>query len=145
MKEVILVQVAGALESSKAELKLAINSFDKPEELSDVSAWSQLMLDLIFMKPGTYPSIPEMGVGIESYEYEFLDEAIDRLSASIITQQQTYLPDIPLTGVEITKLLHSGHQILVIHMMFTTSSVQSDTAIAINTSKRNFLDFEVSW
>lgn len=139
------MQVTGPLESSKAELRLAINSFDKPDELSDVRAWSQLLLNLIFLRPGTYPSVPKMGVGIENYQYDFLDSAINELSAAIITQQQMYLPDIPLSGVQVSKVTHSGHEILIIHMMFTTSDSQSDTAIAINTSKRNFLDFEVSW
>ena len=145
MKEVRSLQNSGSLESSKTELRLALNSFEKPDELSDVSAWSQLLLNLIFLKPGTYPSIPGMGVGIENYQYDFLDDAIDQLTAAIVTQQQTYLPDIPLASVQISKVLHSGSQILVIHMMFNAPSITKDTAIAINTSKRNFLDFDVSW
>jgi hypothetical protein len=37
------------LESNKKELTLDIDSFNKPKELSDVEAWSQLMLNLIFL------------------------------------------------------------------------------------------------
>ena len=133
------------LESSKAETSLQINSFDKPEKLTDVSAWSQLMLNLIFLKPGSYPSIPEMGVGIEDYQYDFLDEAISELSSKITTQQQTYLPDIPLDGVEISSYDNNGQMILIIQLYFSTSSGPVSSAIAVNTSKRNFLDFDISW
>ena len=133
------------LESSKTETALQINSFDKPDELNDVKAWSQLLLNLIFLKPGTYPSLPEMGVGIEDYQYDFLEEAVSELSTQITTQQQTYLPDVPLSGVQISKMEQSGQPILVIQLFFSTESGDTSSAIAINTSSRNFLDFEVSW
>ena len=133
------------LESRKTELSLEINSFDKPRERKDVSAWSQLMLNLIFLQPGTYPSMPEMGVGIENFQYEFLDEALAELSAKITQQHQTYLPDVPLAGLEITSVEHNGQPILIIHMTFETEEGPVSSAVAINTSKRNFLDFEVSW
>lgn len=133
------------LESSKSETSLSINSFDKPSELTDVGAWSQLMLNLIFLKPGSYPSQPEMGVGIEAYQYDFLEDAISELSAKISEQQQTYLPDVPLSGVQISKMDHNGQPILIIQLFFDTENGTTGSAIAINTSKRNFLDFEVSW
>lgn len=133
------------LESSKIETSLEINSFDKPAELSNVSAWSQLMLNLIFLKPGTYPSIPEMGVGIENYQYDFLEDAISELSSKIVDQQQRFLPDVPLSGVQISKIEQKGQPILIIQLFFTTEADTTSSAIAINTSSRNFLDFEVSW
>lgn len=133
------------LESSKTEKTLEINSFDKPKELTGLAAWSQLMLNLIFLKPGSYPSIPEMGVGIENYQYDFIDDAIAELSAVIVNQQQKYLPDVPLSGVQIGKVEQNGQQILVIQMLFNDEIGTVSSAVAINTSKRNFLDFEVSW
>ena len=133
------------LESSKTETSLQINSFDKPTELNDVAAWSQLMLNLLFLKPGTYPSMPDMGIGIEQYQYEFLDDAIDELSAKIITQQQTYLPDIPLDNIQVSKYDNNGHPTLIILMNFTTSAGSQSSAIAFDTSKRNFLNFDISW
>ena len=76
------------MECNKVEPSLEINSFDKPKELSGVTAWSQLILNLLFLKPGTYPSMPEMGIGIETYQYDYLDETITELQAAIINQQQ---------------------------------------------------------
>lgn len=137
--------MSGPLESSKSEMSLQINSFDKPTELNDIKAWSQLMLNLIFLKPGTYPSIPDMGIGIEKYEYDFLEDAVNELSTKITEQQQTYLPDVPLSGVQISKMEHDGQPILVIQLFFDTENGATSSAIAINTSSRNFLDFEVSW
>ena len=136
---------SGPLECDKAEAAIEINSFDKPKELTGLAAWSQLMLNLIFLKPGTYPSMPEMGIGIENYQYDFMDDVIAELSAAITTQQQKYLPDVPLAGVQIGKVEQNGQPILLIQMMFNDSFGSVSSAVAINTSKRNFLDFEVSW
>ncbi len=134
-----------ALESQKTETSLEINSFDKPKELTEVEAWSQLLLNLIFLKPGTYPSMPEMGVGIENYQYDFLEEAVEELSTAITSQQQLFLPDVPLAGVQIAKTERQGQPILIIQLFFNIEKEMTSTAIAINLSKRNFLDFEVSW
>ena len=133
------------LESSKTEVSLQINSFDKPTELNDVAAWSQLMLNLIFLKPGTYPSMPEMGIGIEQYQYEFLEDAVDEISSKIITQQQMYLPDIPLENLQVSQYDNNGHPVLIILMVFNTTSGTQSSAIALDTSKRNFLNFDISW
>jgi hypothetical protein len=137
--------MSNPLESSKKEVSLEINSFDKPAELSNVAAWSQLLLNLIFLKPGTYPSLPEMGVGIESFQYDFLEDTISALSARITEQHKNYLSDVPLARVQISKMEQNGQPILIIQLYFNTDSGAASSAIAINISKRNFLEFEVSW
>ena len=134
-------------ESDKLELLLSINSFDNPTQLSEIKAWAQLMTNLIFLEPGTYPSMPEMGVGIESYQYDFMDEALEELNAKIITQQQAYLPDIPLQAVTLEPYDYGALRILLIRLTFYTDVGNASAAIAVNTSptSRNFLDFDISW
>lgn len=132
----------------KSELVLGLDSFDKPKTLKDVGAWSQLILNLLFLLPGTYPSLPNMGIGLQLYEYDFLDDAIDEISAKIEAQQQEYLPDIPLSEVNVTKYYPDNSQdpILLISLTFTTNENGSDTSvIALNTKKNRFIEFEISW
>lgn len=135
------------LESTKKELVLEINSFDKPKELSNVDAWSQLITNLIFLRPGTYPSMPSLGVGIEDYQYDFLEDTIAELSAAIIEQQRVYLQDIPLNGLNINKIEYNGQPTLLIQMSFNIDEDPgvANSAIAISLNPRHFLDFEVSW
>lgn len=135
------------LESDKTELLLSINSFDNPTQLSAVKAWAQLMTNLIFIEPGTFPSMPALGVGIESYQYEFMDEVFQELNAKIISQQQTYLPDVPLEGVSLESYDHGALKVLLIHLSFYTEMGRATAVIAVNTtpSSRNFLDFDISW
>lgn len=142
-----MVNKNSSLESNKTELLLSINSFDNPTQLTQVQAWAQLMTNLIFLQPGTYPSMPEMGVGIEEYQYDFLDEVITELSARIISQQQTYLPDLPLRAVTIEPYDYEGLRILLIHLTFYTDMGNASVAVAVNASpgSRHFLDFDISW
>lgn len=137
--------VSSKMERDKSELSLEINSFDKPKELTRAQAWSQLILNIIFLKKGSYPSMPDLGIDIEQYEYEFLDTACERLMTDITQQQQTYLPDVPLVGVMVTQTDFKGQPIMLVQLHFQVDDYAETTAIAINTSKRNFLDFEVSW
>ena len=59
-----MLDLVPSAEFEKAELKLEINAFDNPTRLNDLKAWSQLLLNLLFLRPGTYPSQPEMGIDI---------------------------------------------------------------------------------
>lgn len=143
-----MISATSVLESNKKELQLSINSFDNPTELTGIKAWSQLMLQLIFMEPGTYPSLPDMGVGIESYQYDFMDDILSQLSAKIIQQQRDYLSDIPLTAVTIEPRTVNGETIMLIQLSFDLGRQGEGTSvIAVNASpsSRHFLDFDVSW
>ena len=135
------------LESKKIELNLGINSFDNPTKLSELQAWSQLMLNLTFLRPGTFPSQPEMGIDIENYQYDFIDDATAELSSKIISQQQTYLPDVPLTGVDISTTDYKGSKILLIKYVFSThkGNVASVVAVDMSAKGRKFLNFDISW
>ena len=142
-----MIDANSKLESNKKELQLSINSFDNPTELSDLKAWSQLILELIFLEPGTFPSYPEMGVGIENYDFDFIDEAVTDLTSKITEQQTKYLKDVPLTAVTIEPATVQGVVVLLIQLTFTTPAGSANSAIAIKKSStsRNYLDFEVSW
>ena len=135
------------VESNKTELNLGINSFDNPTKLSELQAWSQLMLNLTFLRPGTFPSQPEMGVDIEKYQFDFIDDATAELSTKITDQQQKYLPDVPLTGVVISTTEYQKSPILLIQYIFSTrnGNVASVVAVDMNSKGRNFLNFDISW
>ena len=137
------------MDYQKTEMTLSIDAFNRPQELSDVKAWSQLMLNLIFLTPGTYPSIPGMGIDILKYEYEYIDDIREKLSAEIMAQQQKYLEFVPLEAVRITTQEYKGSPIVLIQFSFYIKSTNSSevSAIAINASEStgSLIDFDVSW
>lgn len=131
------------LEANKKECVLGINSFDKPTELIGKNAWVQLVINLLFLKKGTYPSIPEMGIGIQYYEYEFIDEVKEKLEAEIKEQIRKYLPDIPIDSVILSTTESAGTFILIIAITFVVNGA-SDSAVIASASSPNIINFAVN-
>ena len=53
---------------------LDVNALNKPLVISSFEMAINIILTLLMMKPGQYPSIPELGIDIESYLYEYADD-----------------------------------------------------------------------
>lgn len=131
------------MESNKKECVLGINSFDKPTELLGKNAWVQLVLNLLFLKKGTYPSIPEMGIGIQFYEYEFIDDVKSKLEVEIKEQINKYLPDVPMDSVILSTTEVNGNTILIIAITFVVNGAV-DSAVIASASSPNIIDFAVN-
>ena len=50
------------------------DSMGRPKVLSSFQVGVNAVLTLLFMKPGQFPSIPELGIDIESYLHEYSDD-----------------------------------------------------------------------
>lgn len=50
------------------------DSMYKPKVISSFEMCVNIILTLLMMKPGQYPSIPELGINIESYLHEYADD-----------------------------------------------------------------------
>lgn len=60
--------------------------------LEDMEALGQTIQNLIIMKKGTYPNTPSLGVGIEDYLFEILDnETISDITNNINTQISQFI------------------------------------------------------
>lgn len=60
--------------------------------LEDMEALGQTIQNLIIMRRGTYPNSPGLGVGIEDYLFEILDnQTISEISANIDNQLAMYI------------------------------------------------------
>lgn len=56
------------------DVALDSDSMGKPKILSSFELIVNAVLTLLFMKPGQFPSIPELGIDIESYLFEYSDD-----------------------------------------------------------------------
>lgn len=56
------------------DVALDYDSMYKPKVLSTFELGVNTILTLLFMKPGQFPSIPELGIDIESYLFEYADD-----------------------------------------------------------------------
>lgn len=132
------------LEANKKELGLSTNVFNKATEYQGKTAWFQLILNLIFLRPGTYPSIPNMGVGLQDYEYEYIDDVKDNIRNKIEEQVNLFLPDVPLASVEVTSVEYEGKTILLIVISLEDNGQIVTGAVASEVTN-HLIDFEISW
>lgn len=133
-----------ASESDKKELVLGVNSFDKPAEAIGVNAWAKLVTNLLFMKKGTYPSEPDMGIEIQRYEFSFIDDIKEELETEITEQIHTYLSSVPLSGINISSTtLESGKVVLLVVLEFSYNG-NLDSAVVAAENSANLINFKVA-
>ncbi|BDE75652.1 hypothetical protein UFVDC4_00082 [Staphylococcus phage vB_SauM-UFV_DC4] len=71
---------------------MAQNIYNRQHMLEDMEAMGQTIQNLIIMKKGTYPNTPNLGVGIEDYLFEILDnETISDITSNINNQISQYI------------------------------------------------------
>lgn len=71
----------------------------KPKVLSTFEMCVNIVQALLFMKPGQYPSIPELGIDIESYLHRYADDHM--VPKTIKAQIEDQCNRISLTGITI--------------------------------------------
>lgn len=80
------------------DVLMDVDSFNKPKVISTFELCVNSILTLLFMKPGQYPSIPELGIDIEQYLHEYAD---DKDIPQIIKEQiNDQCNRIQITGLE---------------------------------------------
>ena len=99
---------------------LAVDSTYKPKVISSFELAVNAVITLLLMKPGQYPSIPELGLDVESVLFEYADDK------SIIGKLKSKLEDqcnrISLTGIEVSFVmdkLNDGTDCLICQIMGT--------------------------
>lgn len=108
-----------ALEYQKQELTFQVNDFSMPKVNSNYIAWSDLIIKLAMFEPGTFPDLPEAGLGINRAQYQDLDSYAARLKSNLENQISKYLPDIPVSNLDVFGTETEHGTLLVIGVEFT--------------------------
>lgn len=86
-----------------AEYSFGVDSFNHPTVFYNEDAIACKIIELLMMRPGTYPTRPYMGVGLVSnYRYSFF-ENMGLLENTIQEQLDTYLPELAGATVSLGK------------------------------------------
>lgn len=88
-----------------AELDFSLDNFHNQKVLKNSEAYVRLIQRLLFMKKGTYPTIPDMGIDISSYRFTDLDMlTAGDLKNTIQEQIDTYIQGAPVQNVSISTI-----------------------------------------
>lgn len=84
------------------EAFLGIDEFNHPKVYTDQHATYVLLVRLILLEPGTYPTRPNMGVGLVSRYRYAIEDQIEQLQSDIEEQVREYLPEFQAINVTVT-------------------------------------------
>lgn len=74
-----------------------VDAFNKPKVISTFEMCVNAILTLLKMKPGQYPSIPELGIDVEQYLHEYVDN--DSIPMEIQNKLNDQCNRIEITGI----------------------------------------------
>lgn len=86
-------------QSLNYDVALDFDSMYKPRVLSSFELGMNTIMTLLFMKPGQYPSIPELGIDIESYLFEYADDP--RVVSEIREKLADQCNRLEISGIDI--------------------------------------------
>lgn len=81
------------------DILLDTDNFDKPKVIGTFDLCVNTVLMLLFMKPGQFPSIPELGIDIEQYLHEYADDK--EIPKKILDQLNEQCNRLQVAGVEL--------------------------------------------
>lgn len=94
-----------------------LNEFGKPRIRSEIESVKNTILFILFCKPGQYPSLPHIGLDIQSLLYSHYDELnTDDLKNELATQCEALGICIKQGIVDIKKVIYNKQPSLFIHI-----------------------------
>jgi hypothetical protein len=96
------------------------DEMNKPKILSSFQMCVNSILTLLYMKPGQYPSIPELGIDIEQYLHEYSDDkTIAESIKSKLEDQLAVLGYVGITTEVFNDITSDGRPALIVRVSGT--------------------------
>lgn len=100
---------------SAVDPTFGIDSFGSQKVLSESETKVNNILTILFMRPGSYPSLPLLGVYIQQYLYvPFDDINTEEIKAKIGSQCQDFVDDIQSGSLDVIKTVYEGRPMLLV-------------------------------
>lgn len=99
-----------------------LNEFNEPRLKSEIELTKDIVLFICLSTPGQYPSLPYIGLDLQSILYSHFDEISERdIQEKLIAQCQALNHPIKDGNVSIKKTVYKGVNSLLIHIEGTES------------------------
>ncbi len=126
------------------EMDFRLDNFNEQKIYTGALAYAHKIKNLLFMRPGDFPSIPEAGINIQSYRYHSLDALVSgELKEKISDQITTYITSIPVENIDINVLTSNGSYFLVLKITLTQTDSQIIFAVQQNKGKLVNFNFKI--
>lgn len=114
-----------------------LNEFNEPRICSEIETIKNVLLFVLFSKPGAYPSLPQIGLNINDLLYSFYDELdVDDLKAKISEQCSMLGTYIARSNIQIKKTMYQNRPSLMIQVLGKETFPPKYKADKVGNSKR---------
>ncbi len=97
------------------EMDFKLNNFNEQEIYTGTLAYAHRIKNLLFMKPGDLPTIPEAGLNIQGYRFKAMDDLISgALKENISEQVSAYIIDLPLENIDLSTGYYNNDYFLIV-------------------------------
>ena len=116
------------------DLTFDINEFGNPKIKSELESIKDIILFILYTKPGQYPSMPQIGLDIDNLLYSHYDDIdIESLKNKIIDQCSALETFFDSNQVTIQKFIYNNNPLLYIQIVGVSKYPSTYQADDINT------------
>ena len=92
-----------------------IDDLQTAKVLNETETVKTNILTLLFMRPGTHPSLPTLGIAIQDYMYQFFDSLDPNLLKNTIAAQcEEWIPQVQNGTLDVVKTIYNDQPTLLI-------------------------------
>ena len=97
------------------EMDFNLDSFNNQKMYKGTMAIAHRIKNLLFLKPGDLPSMPDAGINIQGYRFQSIDAILSgELKEKLSDQITKYITDIPSDNINIDLSQYNGEYYLLI-------------------------------
>lgn len=128
----------------KKEVSFGLDNFKQAKVLSVKDSIAQLIINILMMKPGNYPSLPHIGVNLEKYLYSFEENIdVEGLKRDIFNQCSEAITFISVGDINVFVEEYENRGLLVIVIPIT--GLEDDSTLIIGASKDESLQTQLNY
>lgn len=84
------------------DIDFVMNEYGKLKEYTGANAAVLAIRNIILTKKGNFPLSPSLGLDIENYQFDFLDQTtVNQLKSDLLSQINTYVPSLENVSVQV--------------------------------------------
>lgn len=122
------------------ETTFELNEFNQPRIRSELETVKDVILFILFTKPGQYPSLPTIGLDLQGMLYSYYDDLdVNDLERQIISQCEALGTYFNKGNIQIKKTKYRNQPSLMIHIEGTETFPTGYMKDYITESKNQYL------
>jgi hypothetical protein len=123
-----------------------VDHYNRAKVLSESKTTAYNILTILFGKPGCFPSLPQIGMNIKQYLYEFEDSFdCEAIKAILASQCSDFVENIRDGTFNVYQDRYNGQPMLVFSVPIFVSGNESEIVLGVTTTASGELIFNYTF